>query len=117
MVDSSLCVRTSPIVLMRIMSNLVSNAVKYTHRGKVLIGVRRSGVKAVLCVADTGPGMSENDLARFREAYQKGESSEGHGLGLSVCFDLARQHGLELAVNSVPGRGTQFRLGVPRVEP
>lgn len=50
----------------------------------------------------------EEDISKGL-TFQKGENSEGHGLGFSVCSDLARQYGLDLAVRSVPGRGTLFR--------
>lgn len=102
-----------PMVLMRIASNLVSNAVKYTEKGKVLIGVRNRGQSLELCVLDTGPGLTETEQQTFLKAYQKGSTSSGHGLGLSVCHDLAREHGLAFTCQSVKGRGTQFRLSLP----
>ncbi|MFY0634982.1 MAG: hypothetical protein JXQ91_14310 [Vannielia sp.] len=98
-----------PLVLMRIATNLVSNAIKYTREGRVVVGVRRGGGLRLI-VADTGAGMSEAELARFSEAYVKGEASTGHGLGLSVCFELAREAGLRLEARSQPGRGTCFAL-------
>ncbi len=102
-----------PMVLMRIASNLVSNAVKYTEKGKVLIGVRNRGQALELCVLDTGLGLTETEQQTFLKAYKKGSTSSGHGLGLSVCHDLAREHGLAFTCQSVKGRGTQFRLSLP----
>ncbi|UFI02881.1 sensor histidine kinase [Roseibium aggregatum] len=102
-----------PMVLMRIASNLVSNAVKYTEKGKVLIGVRNRGQSLELCVLDTGPGLTETEQRTFLKAYEKGSTSSGHGLGLSVCHDLAREHGLAFTCQSVKSRGTQFRLSLP----
>ncbi|MGS4989909.1 ATP-binding protein [Roseibium sp. RP-7] len=102
-----------PMVLMRIASNLVSNAVKYTEKGQVLIGVRNRGQALELCVLDTGPGLTEIEQQTFLKAYKKGSTSSGHGLGLSVCHDLAREHGLAFTCQSVKGRGTQFRLSLP----
>ena len=118
MVASSARVQTPPIVLMRIVSNLVSNAVKYTASGKVLIGVRRRARGIELWVADSGPGLNDEEIERFRRAYQKGARSKGHGLGLAVCFELARTHGLSLDIRSVKGKGTLFALGIgfPREE-
>lgn len=112
-VQSTLDVNANTIAVMRIVGNLVSNAVKHTERGKVLIGVRRGGTRPRIIVADTGKGMSAEDLARFRTAYVKSESSQGEGLGLAICFDLATQHGLHLDVQSTPGKGTRFELGIP----
>lgn len=113
MVESSATVTVPPIVLMRIVSNLVSNAVKYTRQGRVLIGVRRRATGPELWVCDTGPGMTAEQIETFRQEGQKGAQSEGHGLGLAVCFGLAQEHGLHLRVHSVPGRGTVFCLAAP----
>lgn len=112
-VGSSVPVSVQPLVLMRIVSNLVSNAIKYTGEGKVLAGVRRRAGKVEIQVLDTGPGMSAPDLARYRKTWESGEDSEGHGLGLAICGELAAQHGLSLEAVSEPGRGTMFSLGVP----
>ncbi|WP_245910735.1 MFS domain-containing histidine kinase [Pelagimonas varians] len=100
-----------PLVLMRIVTNLVSNAIKYTDKGGVLVGVRH-GSRPRIWVVDTGPGMRAQDIAHFSNAYVKGDSSTGQGLGLSVCFDLARDHGMLLEVTSVPGLGTCFSLSL-----
>lgn len=102
-------VTVPPLVLMRIVTNLVSNAIKYTDRGRVVVGLRR-GDGPRLCVIDTGPGMRAEEIARFQQAYAKGAASTGHGLGLSVCFELAQANGMALEVQSDPGRGTCFSL-------
>ncbi|VAV93948.1 hypothetical protein MNBD_ALPHA04-115, partial [hydrothermal vent metagenome] len=99
-----------PLALMRIISNLVSNAIKYTDSGKVLLGARRRGNGFVIEIWDSGRGMSEEEIVRFQSAYQKGDVSEGEGLGLAICYDLARQHGLRLEVASNPGRGTRMSI-------
>ncbi|WP_298982200.1 sensor histidine kinase [uncultured Roseibium sp.] len=112
-VESSVQISVQPLALMRIASNLVSNAIKYTEKGKVLAGVRRRGDNVLLQVIDTGPGMSEAELTQFRKAWKSGKDSEGHGLGLAICMDLASQNGLVLDVSSEPGRGTLFSLRIP----
>ncbi|WP_269582471.1 sensor histidine kinase [Roseibium sp. Sym1] len=112
-VNSSAQVLIQPLVLMRIVSNLVSNAIKYTGSGRVLTGVRRRGDCIVLQVIDTGPGMSAAELTRYRQAWQSGTDSEGHGLGLAICAELAAKHGLVLDAWSEPGRGTVFSLSIP----
>ncbi|WP_133122917.1 sensor histidine kinase [Zhengella mangrovi] len=101
------------MAVMRIVSNLVSNAVKHTDRGAVLIGARHRQGRTGICIADQGAGMSREQLARFRKAYVKGDQSRGHGLGLSIAFDLAGTHGLVLDASSVPGCGTIFHLWLP----
>lgn len=105
-----------PLILTRIVGNLVSNAVKYTTEGRVAVGVRLGEPGRLrIVVGDTGPGLSDTDLTRFREAYVKGEGSVGSGLGLAICHDLAAQNGLTLTARSRLGRGTCFLVEVPGV--
>lgn len=112
-VSSSALVTIAPIVLMRIVSNLVANAVKYTDTGTVLIGVRRRNGRALLHVIDTGPGMTGAEIRTFSKSHQKGEASKGEGLGLAISFELARDNGMSLEVRSEPGKGTVFILEIP----
>jgi signal transduction histidine kinase len=112
--DSALMTTVPAIVLMRIVSNLASNAVKYTDSGGVLMGVRRHKRGAEIWVCDTGPGLSANEISEFRQEGRKGAQSKGHGLGLAVCFGLAQEHGLDLTLSSVPDQGTVFRLTLPQ---
>lgn len=112
-VPSTAQVRVPALHLMRILSNLVSNAVKYTRAGRILVGVRRQGDGLVLQVLDTGPGMTEDALARNMKAWQSGTDSKGHGLGLAICHQLARQNGLVLQARSRVGKGTAFSLEIP----
>ncbi len=105
---------TAPVMaVMRIVSNLVSNAVKYTTEGRVLLGARRRPGGLDILVCDTGAGMSEDEIAEFTGAYRKGAQSEGTGLGLSICFELATTEGLPLTVSSTPGEGSVFTLRAP----
>jgi signal transduction histidine kinase len=104
-------VRGDAMIAMRLVSNLVANAVKYTDRGKILLGCRRrnSGLRVV--VADTGPGIEAAELDRvmhFRERGRAAENVEGHGLGLGIANDLAISGGYKLSCRSVPGKGTAF---------
>ena len=114
MVDCSENVSVPPLVVMRIVSNLVSNAVKYTETGKVLFGCRRSAGKLRIEVHDTGQGMSGEQLADLLQPYRKGEQSKGEGLGLAICAQLAEKHGLGFDARSEPGGGTCFALTLPR---
>jgi signal transduction histidine kinase len=87
--------------------------VKYTTEGTVLAGVRRRLDGASIDVLDTGAGMTAEELESFQQAWSQGETSSGHGLGLSICYELAAQHGLDLTVASSPGMGTVFSLRIP----
>ena len=114
-VESTLTTTAPPMVLMRILTNLVSNGLKYTTQGRVLLGVRRSGPEIWIC--DTGGGMNAEEIERFKQAYKKGTSSDGHGLGLSVCFELAAANNMALEVRSKPGEGTIFTLSLAEHNP
>lgn len=114
LVPSTIHAVAEPIALMRMVSNLVSNAIKYTQRGRVLVGVRPNGGKATIKIYDTGAGFSEEEGKRFVEPYQRGEQPGGSGLGLSVVSDLARQHAIDFNIASEPGRGTVCTLDVER---
>lgn len=87
-----------PLVLMRVVTNLVSNAIKYTPHGKVLLGVRQQGDSIRVEIHDTGPGMSETDFifAQSRAVRLDESSNEGHGLGLAIARDLVKKNGYEL---------------------
>lgn len=107
-----------PQLLERIMRNLVSNALRYTDRGGILISARRHGDKVILQVRDTGEGISAADLPRiFDEFYQVNnparDRSQGLGLGLSIVRRLAMLLDYPLSVQSEPQRGTVFTLIVP----
>lgn len=101
------------IPLMRILNNLVSNSVKHTITGEVAIHSSQKGGAVVIEVADTGPGMSSEEIERFATLYEKGEASSGSGLGLPICFDLAERLGMELSIISEKGKGSRFLLTLP----
>jgi signal transduction histidine kinase len=114
-VPTGRCVRTDPHLLERVVRNLVSNAIRYTDRGGILVGVRPRGARLALEVRDPGVGIPADEHPRvFEEFYQAGgrdrSRREGLGLGLSIVKRLCDLlgHGLELA--SAPGRGTTFRI-------
>jgi signal transduction histidine kinase len=104
-----------PLILMRIVTNLVSNAVKHTASGTILLGARRRPQGLEIQVLDSGPGMDAEQLARLSQAYEKGPESGGEGLGMAICFQLAEQHGMRLDIQSSPGQGTCCRIHIPRV--
>lgn len=122
--SSRLWVDTDPTVLRRILVNLVSNAVRYTSRGRVLIGCRLRGPEVEFQVWDSGIGIpSEQREAIFEEFFQIGQStaagheSHGLGLGLSIVKRSAHLLGASLDLRSIPGRGSMFSIRVPRCAP
>ncbi|MBQ95865.1 MAG: two-component system sensor protein, partial [Actinobacteria bacterium] len=81
-VHTSAWVTTDRGLLTSVVRNLTSNAIRYTRKGGVLLGVRRSGEEVELCVYDTGPGIAEDDVERLFGEFQRGESGDREGLGL-----------------------------------
>lgn len=109
-VSCSVLMDHPPMPLMRILTNLTSNAIKHCQSGSVLLGCRRVGDGLRIDVIDTGPGIPSEDLERLQQPYMKGDKSQGEGLGLSICWQLAFENGFEMAVDSNVGRGTRFSL-------
>jgi signal transduction histidine kinase len=111
-------VHADPVFLERILRNFASNAVRYTERGRILIGCRRRGGMLRISVHDTGPGIpaAEQRLV-FEEFYQIGNSAreraKGMGLGLAVVDRLARLMHAKVELVSQPGRGSMFSVELP----
>jgi signal transduction histidine kinase/CheY-like chemotaxis protein len=113
---------SDPVHVERVLRNLVSNAVRYTHKGKVLITCRRRGSSVRIDVCDTGIGISATHLPRiWDEFFQVGNPERnrrsGFGLGLATVKRLVRLLGTRVDVKSVPGRGSVFSICLPRAEP
>jgi signal transduction histidine kinase len=113
--DTRIELRASSLVLSRVLHNLVSNAVRYTRRGRILVGVRRRTGGVELQVLDTGPGLLPDQLALLQQPFQQGAAAaaEGHGLGLFVVRTLCEQNGLRLRVTTRIGRGSAFCVWIP----
>ncbi len=114
----SLCVRTDATLLERIVRNLIENALRYTAKGGVLVGVRQKGDFVRLDVIDTGVGIPADQQAEiFEEFHQLNnparDSSKGLGLGLAIVSRLANLLGIKVEVASRLGRGTRFSLLLP----
>jgi two-component system, sensor histidine kinase len=114
-------VQADPLLVERILRNLVSNAIRYTNDGTVLVGARRRGDKVLLQVWDTGVGIRPEERVRiFEEFYQvpntdavEPHQRKGLGLGLAIVKRLADLMAAPLTVASQPGRGTVFTLELP----
>ena len=113
-------INTDPTRLRQILSNLISNAVKFTSHGGVKVMATPEMARSIVKfkVTDTGPGLSEEQTARIFEPYVQADPSVsrehgGTGLGLSISSQLANLLGGEVKVESIPGEGATFILSIP----
>jgi signal transduction histidine kinase len=111
-------VSSDPLLLERILRNLVSNALRYTGEGGVVVGCRRRGAAYRIDVVDTGIGIAKDEYERiFEEFYQVTNeartSRHGMGLGLATVRRLGDLLGHRVEIESRPGRGTRFSVEVP----
>jgi len=114
-------VMSDPILLERMLRNLIHNAVTYTQSGGVLVGVRRLGDGASIEIWDTGVGINREEQHQiFQEFFQAGgahreqtSSTQGLGLGLAICQRLADLLGHRLSFCSNPGAGSVFKIRLP----
>jgi PAS domain S-box-containing protein len=119
MVPSTALVRSDPALLSRIVQNLLANAVRYTNRGRILVGCRRHGRNLAIEIWDTGIGIPiERQKDIFEEFTQLGnperDRTQGLGLGLAIVERLARLLDHQVTVRSKPGRGSVFAVEVTR---
>ena len=120
-VPSSLYVRSDPALLERILGNFMSNAIRYTNKGSVLIGCRKRGDKVVIEVWDTGCGISDDQMSLIYEDFYQIENKErdrGKGLGLGLALAKRLAESLEHSINSKStlGAGSCFSVTVDIAE-
>ena len=116
-VPSSLPVQSDRLLLRRLLQNLISNAIKYTPRGRVLVGCRRHGQSLQICVYDTGVGIpvvKRGEIFKeFHRLEQGARIARGLGLGLSIVERLARVLNHGIALDSNAGGGSFFSVTLP----
>ncbi|MBF9036703.1 PAS domain-containing protein [Rhodobacterales bacterium HKCCE2091] len=114
-------VRSDPAYLRRILQNLIANAVRYTNRGRVLVGVQRRGGRIRVNVWDTGIGIPEAEQANVFKEFQRlgkrASASEGLGLGLAIVERACATLGHELSLTSAEGRGTVIGVTLDEATP
>jgi CheY-like chemotaxis protein/anti-sigma regulatory factor (Ser/Thr protein kinase) len=118
--STDLAVHTDRQLLVQLLSNLISNSIRYTSAGEVRVYAQEHGSHVDIFVADTGIGIPESELDRiFAEFYQVERPNvrqEGLGLGLSIVKRLAALLDAELRIRSREGRGTEIRIRILRAE-
>jgi PAS domain S-box-containing protein len=110
----------------QVLGNLLNNAIKFTHKGHIVITVSEDGdthlpedkVNLLFTIEDTGIGIQESDLERIFEKFSQANSSTtrdygGTGLGLAICRKLIEMMGGKIAVSSTPGKGSVFKFHLP----
>ena len=123
-VNSRVSIHTDSRLLMRILRNFISNAIRYTEQGRILLGCRRRGAELEFQVWDTGPGIAADQRrAIFREFHQleippqhvrqSASRDQGVGLGLAIVERIARVLGFQIELHSQLGQGSCFSLRVP----
>ena len=104
---------SDPIALMRIVSNLVSNAIQHSEATGLLLAARKRGSCVQIEVRDNGKGMTQQDALKYRQAHTKSSDSEGSGLGLAIVSTLTNKLNLPFTVCTRPGKGSAFFIQVP----
>lgn len=113
-VPSTAQVVSDPVMLRAIIGNIVGNAIKYTTRGRVLLGCRKRGNTVSIEVLDSGAGIAAEQLGTIFDAFRQIDpTSEGLGLGLSIVRRTAEALDHSVALASEPGRGSHFKVRVP----
>jgi len=108
-------VQSNATMLLTILSNLIGNAIKHTGAGGVVVGCRKVGSSFVIDVIDTGPGIDKETQSRMFDAFEQGDASrDGLGLGLWLVAQSCRTLGHRIEARSRLGRGSRFRLVLPR---
>jgi CheY-like chemotaxis protein len=107
-----------PVRLRQILTNFITNALKFTERGRVQIQATAEGDRVRLSVADTGPGVDAETQRRLFQPFSQADDSTtrrygGTGLGLSICRELAHLMGGDVGVVSMPGTGSTFWAELP----
>jgi PAS domain S-box-containing protein len=115
-VSTRAAIACDPVLVRRILKQLLDNAMKFTPAGKVLLGARRRGKSLRLIVADTGVGIPADQQEFVFEPYNQldpGREAGGLGLGLAIARRLAALAGVTIGVRSAPGKGSLFWIDVP----
>ena len=116
--DQALVIAGDVARLQRVVANLLDNAIKYTPPGgTVRLAAQAGATRAILSVADSGPGIAEKDLPHVFERFYRGDasrSSPGNGLGLCLALSFVRAHGGTIEIETAPGHGSRFVVSLPR---
>jgi signal transduction histidine kinase len=119
-IDDTILVKGSQTGLLEAFLNIIENGVRYNREGGAvsISGTKKEG-KALITIADTGSGISENDISGIFKRFYRGDNAqdiEGTGLGLSIVRSIISAHGGEIDVRSEPGKGSRFTVVLPAMD-
>lgn len=119
--DIDIFIQSDPLRLKQILSNLLSNALKFTSSGTIIFSCEKKGKELIFTVSDTGTGIPEEDQSKIFERFTKfnyqGMNTEGTGIGLSIAEKLVSLLNGRIWFNSVVGKGTEFFFSIPYAAP
>jgi len=119
--DDDIFVQSDPLRLKQILSNLLSNALKFTSHGTIIFSCEKKGKELIFTVSDTGTGIPVEYQSRIFERFTKfnyqGMNTDGTGIGLSIAEKLVSLLNGKIWFSSVPGKGSDFFFSIPYIAP
>ena len=116
--DCQAYIKGDPVELREVLVNMVYNAVDaMPSGGEVRVSTHETRERVVLCITDTGTGMTSEVKQRLFDPFFTTKGKAGTGMGLAVSFGIIRRHEGSIEVDSEPGRGTTFKISLPKVAP
>jgi CheY-like chemotaxis protein len=119
--DRDLTIQSDLLRLKQVLSNLISNSVKFTSQGTITFGCKKIGRELIFSVSDSGIGIPEEDQKKIFDRFTKfnyhGMNTEGSGIGLSIADKFISLLGGKIWFNSIVGEGTNFFFSLPYIAP
>jgi PAS domain S-box-containing protein len=114
-------VHADPDRLREVITNIIDNAIKYTEEGTITVAMSASQGSVIISIADTGPGISKDDLPHLFQKFYRIDNSNtrqvgGTGLGLFICQKIVELYGGKIWADSVVGKGSVFNISLPQLE-
>ena len=103
----------NPLALMRILANILSNAIRHSDASNILFKVSAKKDNVVIEISDDGKGMTEEIKQSILNRHVRHSSDRGHGLGLSIVQGTCNEHGIDFQFSSTPNAGTSVRIAIP----
>ena len=116
--DCEAFIKGDPVELREVLVNMIYNAIDaMPSGGEIRLSTQENRERVVICVGDTGTGMSPDVKQRLFDPFFTTKGKAGTGMGLAVSFGIIRRHEGSIEVDSEPGRGTTFKISLPKVMP